>query len=350
MADKTGIEWTDATWNPLAGCSIVSKGCTNCYAMKQAGRIIAMAHPERGTHYAGTVQASKAGPVWTGKIMVAPEHILTQPLRWKKPRRIFVNSMSDLFHEGVSDETIDRIFAVMALSRQHTFQVLTKRPERMKAFLANPRRPYQIARRVVDLVIADPVNYGALMGKAWWPVASEGDPEQPDDITLRTWPLPNVWLGTSVEDQAAADGRIPHLLATPAAIRFISAEPLLGPVDLTRICLVPQKEGSIRAGIHLNALAGKYCQSGQPYIGDWDVDGPCPTDLTPIALDWIIVGGESGPKARVWAGFEDAARDLMHQCRAAGVSFFMKQMAGGRKASMPPIPEDLMVREFPDAA
>ena len=132
MADKTGIEWTDATWNPIVGCSVVSPGCTHCYAMSMAARIEKMTP---GSHYAGLTDASKAGPVWNGRLALAPDHILTQPLRWQKPRRIFVNSMGDLFHEDVPDDWIDRVFAVMALAPQHTFQVLTKRAERMRNYL-----------------------------------------------------------------------------------------------------------------------------------------------------------------------------------------------------------------------
>jgi hypothetical protein len=146
MADKSAIEWTDATWNPVVGCSIVSPGCTNCYAMKMAARIEKMAsspmaaHVNVQTHYAGTTQRSKAGAVWTGKVARAPEHILTQPLKWKRPRKIFVNSMGDLFHESIPDEWIDRVFAVMALAPQHTFQVLTKRAERMRSYLRGRSR------------------------------------------------------------------------------------------------------------------------------------------------------------------------------------------------------------------
>ena len=128
MGTETAIEWTDATWNPVAGCSIVSPGCTNCYAMKMAARIERM-NPA-AQHYAGLTQSSKSGPVWTGKVAAAPDSILLAPLKWKKPRRIFVNSMSDLFHEALSDKAIDRVFDVMVQARQHTFQVLTKRPQR----------------------------------------------------------------------------------------------------------------------------------------------------------------------------------------------------------------------------
>jgi protein gp37 len=176
MADKTGIQWTEATWNPLAGCSVVSPGCTNCYAMREAGGRL-----KSSAKFAGLTEPSKAGPVWTGEVRLW-ERVLDQPVRWTKPRRIFVNSMSDLFHESVPDEWIDRVFAVMALCPQHTFQVLTKRADRMRDYCSSP------------------YNGVALSFK---------------------WPLPNVWLGVSVEDQARADGRIPRLLDTPAAVRCL---------------------------------------------------------------------------------------------------------------------------------
>jgi len=154
MADKTGIEWTEATWNPIAGCSIVSPGCTNCYAMREAGRWL-RCEPK----FAGLTQPSKAGPVWTGEVRLW-EKALDQPLRWKTPRRIFVNSMSDLFHEAVPDEWIDRVFGVMAVCKHHRFQVLTKRADRPRRTsrprLGRPRRRERPARA------ADGVGLGAL--------------------------------------------------------------------------------------------------------------------------------------------------------------------------------------------
>lgn len=295
MAGKSEIEWTDATWNPIVGCSIVSPGCTNCYAMRMAARLERMGIP----HYVGLTQCSKAGAVWTGKVVPAPDKILWAPLGWKKPKRIFVNSMGDLFHEAIPDEWIDRVFAVMALCPQHTFQLLTKRAERMRKYMTNP----DLEDRLTEL----------------W---REGNPDR------ETWnillPLRNCWLGVSAERQQEADERIPLLLKTPAAVRFISAEPLLGPVDLMML----------RSGDRvIDCLQGCFGRS----IGDGEFEGArlCPS------LDWVIAGGESGPSARpmakVWA------ESLRDQCRLGDVPFFLKQMA--RKA---PIPPDLAVREFPD--
>jgi len=264
MSDRAGIEWTDATWNPLRGCSRVSEGCRNCYAERIAARFSGPGQP-----YEGLAERTAKGPRWTGKVALI-ESALYHPLRWRKPRRIFVNSMSDLFHQDVPDEWIDRVFAVMALAPQHTFQVLTKRPERMGAWFATGldtrEEDVATAMRRID------INSGFFTD----------------------WPLPNVWLGTSVEDQPTADARIPHLLAAPAAVRFVSAEPLLGPVDLTVYMF----------GAH---------QTEE-------------TDWIARRLDWLIVGGESGPGARPM--HPDWARSLRDQCAAASVPFFFKQWGG----------------------
>lgn len=314
MADKTGIEWTDASWNPVVGCSIVSPGCTNCYAMAMAGRIERMGG---APHYAGTTQASKAGSVWTGKLALAPDSILTQPLRWKRGRRIFVNSMGDLFHEDVPDAWIDRVFAVMALTPQHNYQILTKRSARMRAYLSDPRVIGRIARVLLDAVIEGSVPTSD-MTKPSWPVISIGaDIDEPDDLGLRPWPLANVWLGVSAEDQRRADERIPDLLATPAAVRFVSAEPLLGPIDFTKLNLL------------------RYFKVENPLDPNWPrntfdaLRGR--SDIHPIhnaepaweKLDWIIVGGESGRNARPM--HPDWARSIRDQCAAAGTAFFFKQ-------------------------
>ena len=294
----THIQWTNETWNPIVGCTIVSKGCTNCYAMAQAGRLLD-GNPNT-PHYKGTTQKTKAGYVWTGKVFLAPDKTIIQPMRWTRARMIFVNSMGDVFHEDVPNEWIDQIFAVMALSPQHTFQILTKRPERMRQYLAK-----NDSRR------------GDALGRLVTRMGYEGP------LELLPWPLPNVWLGVSVEDQATADQRIPVLLNTPAALRWISAEPLLGPLDLTKVCLLPKIEGSIRAGIHIDALRGRYIESGCDYIGDWDVDGPCPVGAPPLKLDWAVVGGESGPKARPM--HEHWPLDIRDACADAEVAFFFKQ-------------------------
>jgi len=269
----TQIEWTHMpgfkgeTWNPVVGCQIVSKGCTNCYAMRQAARLLD-GNPKT-PHYAGTTRQVNGQAVWTGKIGMAPDTAFNAPLRAKAPRCYFVNSMGDLFAEGVPDGWIDRAFAVMALTPQHRYLILTKRPDRMRAYLSAECRGREITAAMFGLRAGEPLSYAG------------------------PWPLKNVWLGVSVEDQAAADSRIPDLLATPAAVRFISAEPLLGPVDLTSIRR-REAEGFMR-----------------------------PLDGRLSRIDWVIAGGESGKGARPM--HPDWARGLRDQCAAAGVAFFLKQ-------------------------
>lgn len=312
MAEHSSIEWTEATWNPITGCSVVSAGCKHCYAMKLAGTRFRN-HPSRK----GLTQDTKAGPVWTGEVRLNEEW-LTQPLRWKRPRMIFVCAHGDLFHESVPDEWIDRVFAVMALAPHHTFQVLTKRPERMRAYLNNPAVVRRIYEPVCDAAIDDVADVILIA-----PGVNPADAPPGVRVFLDQWPLPNVWLGVSVEDQKTANARIPDLLGSPATIRWVSYEPALGPVDFTRICLFPRTPGSIRAGIHINALAGKYVESGLSYIGDWDVCGPCPTDWPALSLDWIVAGGESGSGAR--PAHPDWFRSTRDQCADAGVPFLFKQ-------------------------
>jgi len=252
MADKTGIEWTDATWNPTTGCDKVSPGCDHCYAMTLAPRLKAMGSPR----YQNDGNPATSGPGFGFTMHPAA---LDQPLRWTRPRRIFVNSMSDLFHSDMTLEFLADVFAVMASASQHTFQVLTKRPGRMASLLSSPRWSESLA------------------GSVYWP--RDVDPEVP---------LSNVWLGTSVEDQKRADLRLAPLFDTPAAIRFLSCEPLLGPVRLQQ------------------ALNGD--RAGWRHVA---------------ALDWVIVGGESGPGARPMNA--DWARALRDECAAAGVALHFKQ-------------------------
>lgn len=228
MGDKSKIEWTDASWNPVTGCTKISPGCDHCYAETIANR------------FAGTPSYPDGFAV-----TLRPDR-LDLPLRWKRPRRVFVNSMSDLFHPGVPDEYIARVFAVMAQAPQHTFQVLTKRHARMRSLLSSIRFKEQVQ------AIPDQ-----------WP---------------SSWPLQNVWLGLSVENQQWADIRIPALMKTPAAVRFLSCEPLLGPVSLS----------------------------------DWL-----------CCVDWVIVGGESGAHARPMQ--LDWAMSLRDQCVGAGIPFLFKQ-------------------------
>lgn len=247
MSDNTGIEWTDATWNPVTGCTEVSAGCDHCYAKTFAERW-------RGTpgHYFENGFDVQLRP---GKLL--------DPLHWKKPRRIFVNSMSDLFHDDVPDDFIAQVWNIMRRCPQHTFQILTKRHARMRALL-NSDAFQEHCHRLVGV----------------------GN-DRPEFAHYRTWPLPNVWLGVSTENQQWADIRIPALLDTPAAVRFVSAEPLLGPIYL----------------------------AGRGYLSPDEFDRP--------GLDWVITGGESGPGARPM--HPDWARGLRDQCAAAGVPFLFKQ-------------------------
>lgn len=231
MAQQSSIEWTDLTWNPVVGCSIESAGCKNCYAMRMAARLQAMHHEK----YEGLTERSKRGAVWTGKVRCHEESVEI-PFAWKKPRRVFVNSMSDLFHPEVPSDFVRRIWEVMAHTPQHHYQILTKRPHRMAELL------------------------------------QEISPE----------PLPNVWLGTSVEDNRVVQ-RMNYLRDVPASVRFISFEPLIG--DVGRVDL---------GGIH-----------------------------------WAIVGGESGPRARPMD--TEWVENILDQCLDAGTAFFFKQWGGVNK-------------------
>lgn len=291
MADNSHIEWTDATWNPITGCSVVSPGCTNCYAMRLAGTRL-KDHPSR----AGLTEPSKAGPVWNGQVRWNLRW-LEEPLRWKRSRRIFVCAHGDLFHEAAPDAWIDQVFAIMALAPQHTFQVLTKRAARMRAYASDPAAVRRIYEEVCDLALETGAGVLILPGTD----ASLAPPGP--RIFLDRWPLPNVWLGVSAEDQARADERIPDLLATPAAKRFLSAEPLLGRIDLTRL--------ETFAGERIDALHG----ISLDYFDEATRRKP--------RLDWVIVGGESGPGARPM--HPDLVRRIRDDCDAAGVPFFFKQ-------------------------
>ena len=306
MADGSKIEWTEATWNPITGCSLASPGCTNCYAMKLAGTRLQNHESRKGL----TID-TKAGPVWTGEVRLN-EQWLDQPLRWKRPRMIFVCAHGDLFHENVPDEWIDRVFAVMALATQHTFQVLTKRADRMRAYVNKRGRSYiGDLSRGIDAV-------GALARKR---------ADAPGRDTPK-WPLPNVWLGVSVEDQVRADERIDDLLATRAAKRWLSCEPLLGPLDLSRWAAATAN--CFTCNYHTNdprALRGckGYCQD--PTGKSCDAL-PCPKcghfhywTGGAARLDWVVVGGENGPRPM----HPDWARAIRDQCNQARVPFFFKQ-------------------------
>ena len=247
MAGTSDIEWTEATWNPIAGCALVSPGCTNCYAMRMAARLQAMGLEK----YAGTTRKSGKRYVWTGHINIDP-HSISVPLGWRKPKRIFVNSMSDLFQQSVEADFVRRIWRVMEMAHWHTFQILTKRPERMLEVLSKPAFPT----------------------------------------------LPNVWLGTSIE-RADFLGRIDLLRRVPARVRFISFEPLLGPIV-----------------------------------------GP---DLQDI--HWAIVGGESGPRARPMEPWWVEA--LRAACKRQGVAFFFKQWGGKRKNKRGRLLQGKLFEQYP---
>lgn len=288
------IEWTGETWNPVIGCDKVSPGCKNCYAIRTAW--IRMHNPKMAKRYAGTVEKTQSGQLnWTGKITLVDE-VLLKPLKTKKPTTFFVNSMSDLFHKDVPFEFIRLVFGIMSVCQNHTFQILTKRPERMLEYFQwqikfNPDEE-DPAYYAYDLCI----NHGIETG-----CGSAFETEE--------WPLPNVWLGVSVENQQTADERIPVLLQVPAAIRFLSCEPLLGPVDLTQFYISKDKS------ITHNAL------TGVPY--DWDYEKEFEEDSIDEKIHWVIVGGESGPGARPM--HPDWAIQLRNQCKDAGVPFFFKQ-------------------------
>jgi len=293
---RHGIEWLNRpgtkgeSWNPIVGCSITSPGCTNCYAMTMAARLERMG---TAPHYAGLTAASKAGPVWTGTLRPAPDKVLLKPLSWRQPRTVFVNSMSDLFHEAVPDAWIDRVFAVMALAPQHTFLILTKRAARMREYLQAGERGGIVTAQAI-------VATGGKFG-----------------VSRSEWPLPNVWIGVSAERQQEADARIPDLLATPAAVRFVSYEPALGPIYLTR---VRWPDGDQRCALRHQI---------RPLVMAAEVNGrsvsPANIEVSigKPHLDWVIAGGESGPGAR--PAHPDWFRSVRDQCAAADVPFFFKQ-------------------------
>lgn len=305
MAEQSKIEWTDATWNPVTGCTLVSEGCRNCYAAElAAGRL--RDHPSRK----GLARRNADGTAkFTGEVRLNADW-LEQPLRWRKPRMIFVCAHGDLFHESVPMEWIDRVCAVMALCPQHVFQVLTKRPERMRDYFASQRQ-HILVDEIYKITGDDAL---AVRGWDWWDSARS-----------------NVWLGVSVEDQETADARIPLLLQTPAAVRWLSAEPLLGPLDLR---MMDYEEGDIKplspwtwGEIWEGGWKGttETPEEDEESFLDWYQLSQMPDFLEkPMpGLDWVVVGGESGKNARPMR--PDWARKVRDQCAAAGVPFLFKQ-------------------------
>ena len=310
----TKIQWCTETWNPLVGCSKISAGCSQCYAAEAAKSARLQQFPQ--------YQKVKD---WDGTMRYAPasyefvENQLLKPLSWKSPKKVFVCSMSDIFHPRAENEWLNKIFAVMAMTPQHTFQILTKRPERMKEYLTDPKT----VQRIGTWIAADLKPHYGLVGL---------NHSVFDKFRL---PLPNVWLGTSTENQTTADSRIPSLLQTPASVRFLSCEPLLESIDLNK-CFRTSKDG---------------------YELTW-------LDY----LNLIIVGGESGSGARPC--HIDWIRSLVQQCQPTNVSVFVKQLgsnpiiaacyidgvaathqklklADRKGGDINEFPEDLRVREFP---
>lgn len=375
MGQATKIQWTDRTWNPVRGCSRVSEGCRSCYAERLAGRFAGPGLPFDGfvtlhrrreerdvVGRDGSIRqqvSTTSEARWTSKVELVPSH-LPEPLSWRKPQRVFVNSMSDLFHEGLSNEDIAAVFGVMAACPEHQFQVLTKRPARARDWFrwiaAAPG-------------LSPPPGICAWSARAYLLNANQPVPpaldEEADGDDAR-WPLPNVWLGCSVEDQATADERIPLLLDTPAALRFVSAEPLLGPVDL-RPYLQPMHGAIVRNPPEGDAF---FEQLGRQLSHEAALLVPrgCDVQVIPgVGLDWVIAGGESGPGARPCA--IEWIEGVVEQCAAARVPAFVKQLGakvvsvdrvdaagrwawqagltdrkGGDPTSWPP---EVRVREFP---
>lgn len=321
MGDKHGtkIEWTHVpgykgeTWNPVIGCARVSAGCRNCWAEKMARRLVEMSghNGTGGGPYAEVVKwdgrspvgsADEAGaeygtplPLWNGNALFLPER-LDQPLRWRKPRCIFVPSMGDLFHRDITNEQIAAVFGVMAACPQHIFIIATKRARGMRGWFDWLRvlRAQALGDAEVRICIGAADRYGLRRGHVDYP----------------PWPLPNVWLGVSVENQPTADERIPLLLQCPAAVRWVSYEPALGPVDWRNI---------------VDSEGGRYDSLTGGMSGSEDQGGP--------ALDWIVCGGESGPGARPFD--VNWARATIEQCRETATACFIKQLGAHPVRSQP---------------
>lgn len=265
----TKIEWTQETWNPVQGCFKVSPGCKNCYAIRQVDRLANNPNEKIAKRYFNIVGhssiANGSRRNWTGEVGI-DEEVLLQPLKRRKPTTYFL-SLSDLFYTGRTATHIWKVLAIISLSPHHTFQILTKYAQRMNEIMSDPRLEDHVDDEAVDL--------------GWCHANAQG-----------RFPLPNLWLGVSVENQQYADERIPLLLKTPAALRFVSYEPALGPVDLWQY------------------LGGDRNPIGPAYGGR--------------GVDWVIVGGESGPGARPFD--VEWARQTISQCRDAGVPCFVKQL------------------------
>lgn len=300
MGDKTGIAWTDATWNPTRGCAPVGEGCRHCYAERQAMRMSGA-----GGAYEGLVKLTSKGPTWTHQGRFVLE-LLDQPLRWKRPRKVFVDSMSDLFFEAFTFEQIAAVFGVMAAAHWHTFQVLTKRPQRALEFFewignypldtaGDTLAPLAVALKYAKQFIGPLTTSSAIALSAHANRAVK-------------WPLPNVWLCVSAWDQKSAAEMVPYLLETPAAVRGVSLEPLLGPIDLRHL----DAEGAGHPRMQqIDALTGRHTDMGRP----------CESVRK---LDWVIVGGESGAGAREF--YVPHARKIVKDCKDTWRPCFFKQL------------------------
>ena len=291
----TKIEWTDETWNPIIGCSKCSPGCDHCYAERMAVRQTKM-RPEPNNPYHAVVTNGE----WNGKTVWAEfaQSRLWKPARWRKPRRVFVCSMSDLFHPSTPDGWIDRVFATAAACPQHTFQILTKRPERMAQYMRGgaDERVWQLTYQCTGKVRAD-------------------------------WPLKNVWLGVTAETQEMLVARLPWLVRMPAAVRFLSLEPMLGPINLREEHGTIGDDGSIvleqAFGDPRELWACRRCQGARYAETDPQAIWCGACNGTGVGINWVIVGGETGPHARPMPG--PFVRGVRDQCAAAGVPFFFKQ-------------------------
>ena len=296
MGEKSDAERTDAAWDPIVGCSVISPGCENCYAMPAAYQL---GQDPRASQYKGLLDTVDSRPVWNGKVRL-DRAALDKPLRWHGPRRIFVPSMGDLFHEGVPDLWIDKVLAVMAMAEQHQFHVLTKRASRLHGYFTQ-LTPSMVEGRLHDMLSDRWFRY---MGIDFIEPSPEARKARQDRLHSRGgWPLPNVQLGVSTEDQERAEERIPYLLETPAAVRFIRAEPLLGPIDLEDVL----RQG-VGASTHVDKAGVERC----------DLTGERTT-----VLDRVIVGGELGQGARPLR--PDWAEAIRRQCVEAGVAFHVAQ-------------------------
>jgi protein gp37 len=322
MMQASDISWTDATWNVIDGCRRVSEGCRNCYAERMALRFSGPGKPYEGLVRKRLVVVDgkeQSHAQWTGESRFHVDR-LCLPLSWRIPKRIFVNSMSDLFFEDLDDEQIAAVFGVMAAAGRHTFQILTKRASRMRdwfAWLANEARECNGGQGMTPaarcFVAAQNIaTHGQLEADLVEQWLSDG--YLVTRALTAPWPLPNVWLGVSCEDQAAANERVPYLLKVPAAIRFLSCEPLLGPIDLFHVHT--HEYNSIGAERFVNALDG----IGHPNV------------------DWVIAGCESGPRCRPcdyrWL------RSLRDQCDLASVRFFLKQATAVGSVATPDDADD----------